>query len=138
MTDLTQCPCTGMNLDKLVQPTILLLLAEQDLHGYALVQKMTNSPMFKGDKPDATGVYRFLKAMEDRSHVISEWDLTESGPPRKIYKITASGVACLDRWVASLQDYLESIQTLLASAAGVLGESGQAAPSEVRPVTERR
>ncbi len=124
MTDLTQCPCSGMNLDKLVQPTTLLFLAEQDMHGYALAQEMTASPMFKGDKPDPTGVYRFLKNMEDRSLVTSEWDLAESGPAKKIYKITAAGMACLERWIASLHDYHASIEALLESADAVLSQVG--------------
>jgi len=120
MLDFDQCACAGVNLDKLVQPTILLFLAEQDLHGYGLVQKLSDSPMFKGEKPDPTGIYRFLKSMEDRQLVVSVWDLAESGPPKKIYTITGEGVECLQRWTSTLRDYLTSIETLVTAADGIL------------------
>ncbi len=99
MLDFDQCACAGSNLDKLIQPTILIFLAEEELHGYGLVQKIMNSPMFKGAKPDPTGVYRFLKSMEVRNLVVSSWEFVESGPPRKTYKITTEGVACMEKWI---------------------------------------
>jgi len=120
MLDFDQCSCAGINLDKLVQPTILLFLAEQDLHGYGLIQKLMDSPMFKGEKPDPTGIYRFLKSMEDRKLVVSSWDLAESGPPKKIYRITREGVECLQRWTSTLRDYRTSIETLVTFADRIL------------------
>ena len=116
MNDFNQCACSGTNLDKFVQPIILLCLAEQDLHGYGLIQKIMDSPMFRGAKPDSTGVYRFLKSMEDRDLVVCEWDLPNSGPPKKVYRITAEGRACLERWVSTLRDYLNSLGALVESA----------------------
>ncbi len=120
MSDFDQCACAGINLDKLVQPTILLFLAEQDLHGYGLIQKIMDSPMFKGEKPDPTGIYRFLRSMEDRKLVVSSWDMAESGPPKKIYTITGEGVGCLQRWTSTLRNYQTSIETLVAVADGIL------------------
>ena len=129
MFDFDQCACAGNNLDKLVQPTILLFLAEQDLHGYALIQKLMDSPMFKGEKPDPTGIYRFLRSMEDRQLVVSTWDLTASGPAKKVYTITANGMECLQRWTSTLRDYLASIETLVTVADRIL-ESRTTASSE--------
>jgi len=120
MLDFDQCACAGINLDKLVQPTILLFLAEQDLHGYGLILKLMDSPMFKGEKPDPTGIYRFLKSMEDRQLVVSSWDLAEPGPPRKVYTITGEGMACLQRWIGTLRNYLTSIETLVTVADRIL------------------
>jgi len=121
MTDFDGCSCTGINLDKFIQPMILLFLAEQDLHGYGLTQKIMNSPMFKGEKPDPTGVYRFLKSMENRQFVVSTWELAESGPPKKIYKITATGMTCLETWIDTLRDYVKSITSIVSAADGILG-----------------
>ena len=120
MLDFDQCACAGINLDKLVQPTILLFLAEEDLHGYGLIQKLMESPMFKGEKPDPTGIYRFLKSMEERRLVVSSWDIAETGPPKKVYRITGEGEACLQRWISTLREYLASIETLVAAADGIL------------------
>lgn len=121
MKDFDQCACAGINLDKLVQPMILLFLAQEDLHGYGLIQKIMDSSMFKGEKPDPTGVYRFLKAMEDRKFVVSSWDLKESGPPKKTYRITGEGIACLEKWIGTLRDYVKSIEALVKDADRTLG-----------------
>lgn len=120
MNDLDHCPCAGINLDKLVQPTILALLARQDLHGYGLVQKITEDKLFAGEKPDPTGVYRFLKILEQRGLVTAEWELPDSGPSKKVYRITPEGVACLERWIVTLEEYRLSIDTLLSGAKSTL------------------
>lgn len=31
-----KCSCKGYNLDKLLQPNVLILLAKQELHGYLI------------------------------------------------------------------------------------------------------
>jgi DNA-binding PadR family transcriptional regulator len=120
MADFDQCPCAGTNLDKFLQPLILLFLAEQAMHGYALIQKMTSSPMLRGERPDPTGVYRFLKAMEDRGLVMAFWELAESGPPKKTYRITDDGRACLAQWIDTLRDYATSIEALVQAGDRVL------------------
>lgn len=120
MMDFDQCACAGINLDKLIQPMILIFLAKQELHGYGLVQEITNSPMLKGAKPDPTGVYRFLRSMESRNLIVSSWELVESGPPKKTYKITEEGIACVEKWIVTLRDYMNSIETLLETANSVL------------------
>ena len=108
------CPCAGRNLDKLVQPAILTVLASEDVHGYVLVQRLAEMPMFRGQKPDATGVYRFLRQMEERELVTSTWDTSESGPAKRLYHLTATGRACLVRWVETLATYHTALGELLA------------------------
>ena len=46
------------------------------MHGYIIVQQAAASPMFGGKKPDATGIYRALKRMEEGGLVSSVWDLS--------------------------------------------------------------
>ncbi len=50
MFDEGEEPCRGENLDKLIQPTILRALAREELHGYALVHKITggSNPQWRG------------------------------------------------------------------------------------------
>ena len=74
--DLKECAELGKSLNRLSQPTILTLLAQSEtpLHGYIIVQQAASSPMFGGKKPDATGVYRALKRMEESGLVTSEWE----------------------------------------------------------------
>ena len=113
LTELAECPCSGRNLDKLIQPAVLAILAEKPLHGYLIVQSLADMPMFKGHEPDNTGVYRFLNAMEDRGLLTSAWDMSDSGPAKKLFDLTNKGRECLAKWVATLREYREQIGELL-------------------------
>jgi DNA-binding PadR family transcriptional regulator len=86
------------------------------MHGYGLAERIGALPSFAGDKPDVSGVYRYLKAMERRGLVLSSWDLSESGPAKKTYELTAAGRRCLRRWVRTLAKYREAITALLETA----------------------
>lgn len=114
--NLADCPCTGGTLDRLVQPAILLALAEEPLHGYRLAERIGEMPMFRGTKPDASGIYRFLRSMESKGLVVATWDLSDSGPAKKSYQITPSGKECLRQWIETLQGYRDGITALLEAA----------------------
>ena len=115
------CPCAGNTLDKLVQPAILAALAREDAHGYILVQRLAAMPLFHGEKPDATGVYRFLRLLESRALVTSSWDTSETGPAKRLYHLTDAGRACLARWVDTLAAYRDAIGNLLDTARTATG-----------------
>jgi DNA-binding PadR family transcriptional regulator len=121
MASLDKCPCAGRHLEKFVQPAVLSLLAEEPLHGYLLMQRLGTMPMFKNHAPDSTGVYRFLKAMEDRGLVVSTWDLSESGPAKKKFRLTAKGRKCLETWVVTLEEYCDGISHMLRTLRHALG-----------------
>lgn len=122
--DLCDCPCAGITLDKLIQPAILALLAEGPLHGYALAERIGTMSGVVGDKPDVSGVYRFLKNMQRKELVVSAWDVSAAGPARKTYQITAQGRNCLRRWVRTLEEYRRGITSLLNTARRAAGKSG--------------
>jgi len=111
--NLEKCPCAGVTLDKLLQPAVLAVLAEGPIHGYRLVERIAAMPGFAGHKPDASGVYRLLKAMESRELVIFTWDTSQTGPAKRIYQITAKGKECLHSWAHTLENYREKITALL-------------------------
>ena len=114
--DLADCPCAGGTLDRLIQPAILLVLAEGPLHGYRLAQRIGEMPMFRGAKPDGSGIYRFLRTMERKGLVVASWDTSQSGPAKKSYQITASGERCLRQWIKTLEEHREAITLLLRAA----------------------
>lgn len=103
------CACKGKNLDKLLQPLILCILAEGgDMHGFAILKEMAKNERFEGKAPDATGVYRYLKKMETSELLTSQWDmgnLDDSGKPKRIFSITEKGKSCLQNWGIALKDY---------------------------------
>lgn len=122
LPDLEECPCAGRTLDKLIQPAILVVLAEGPLHGYRLAERIGDLSMFGGQKPDASGVYRFLKTMERRGMVASSWTLSDSGPAKRSYQLTPAGERCLRQWITTLEGYREGINSLLKAARKAVAE----------------
>ena len=120
--ELSECGQLGKSLSRLTQPSILTVLAKSDkpVHGYFIIQEMTNGPMFGGNAPDPTGIYRILKQMENNGYVVSEWDTSESGPAKRCYSMTDAGRACLRRWIDALACYSASIQDLRILASDAL------------------
>ena len=100
-------------MDKLIQPAILAVLAEGPLHGYKLADHLGQMPICGGRKPDLSGVYRSLKWMEGNGLVVSSWDLSESGPARRLFRITPAGRECLAHWIDTLEQYRKHIHELL-------------------------
>ncbi|MBM4089702.1 MAG: PadR family transcriptional regulator [Planctomycetes bacterium] len=122
LPELAGCPCTGYSLDRLIQPAILVVLAEQPLHGYGIAERIGRLCVFGECKPDVSGVYRFLKEMESRGMVTFSWQKPQGGPARKAYQITDSGRRCLQQWIETLKNYRHGISLLLKSAQQALAE----------------
>ena len=121
--ELAECATLGKSLNRLSQPTILTLLAANDapMHGYLIVQQAGNTPMFGGKKPDATGIYRALKRMEEAGLVRSWWDTPEQGSAKRLFELTDHGRHCLRRWIDALACYKLTIEDLRVAASTALG-----------------
>lgn len=121
--DLKECAELGKSLNRLSQPTILSLLAQsgKPMHGYIIVQEAAHSPMFGGKKPDATGIYRQLKRMEEAGLVTSKWDTPAEGSARRMFSLTEKGRDCLRRWIDALACYQLTLQELRVEASAALG-----------------
>lgn len=121
--DLNECAALGKSLNRLSQPTILTILAKHDkpMHGYIIVQEAAQSPMFGGQKPDATGVYRALKRMEEAELVTSAWDTPSEGSAKRLFTLTDKGRECLRRWIDALACYRLTLQELRIEASAALG-----------------
>jgi DNA-binding PadR family transcriptional regulator len=125
MPTFSECPCSGATLDKLVQPAILAALTEGPVHGYRLTERISEMVGLFGDKPDVSGIYRFLKKMEATGLVVSTWETGEKGHAKRLYEITADGRACLARWTSTLETYREAITTLLKAARAAVARKGK-------------
>jgi DNA-binding PadR family transcriptional regulator len=112
--DFENCACSGKTLSRFVRPALLGLLAEEPQHGYDLVRKLQRFSMFADVPPDASGVYKILKVMAAEKLVTGDWDVSESGPAKRPFKITAQGRKCLVRWMTTLENYQQQIGELVA------------------------
>jgi PadR family transcriptional regulator, regulatory protein PadR len=72
-----------------LRPCLLLLLREKQAHGYDLLERVQEMG-FEGVDPG--GLYRTLRRLEREGLVSSSWEPSESGPQRRIYEITRTGM----------------------------------------------
>ena len=100
------CSCQGGNLDKFIQPHILLILSEKPMYGLEIIGELEKRNMFIGHSPDPTGVYRYLKRMEADGQLSSEMKADVPGErPKKVYSVTEEGRRCLANWAVALGQY---------------------------------
>lgn len=80
---------------------LLLLLEEQTTHGYDLLEKLRELGL---NAADPGGLYRALRAMEQEGLLRSNWQTSDIGPARRIYKLTDEGRDWLHAWAGTLRE----------------------------------
>lgn len=111
--DFDNCACSGKTLSRFIRPALLGVLSEAPHHGYDLMRKLQQFSMFADVPPDASGVYKILKTMAGEGLVTGDWDVGDSGPAKRPFKITAQGRKCLARWMTTLENYQQQISELV-------------------------
>lgn len=90
-------------------PSIMLLLAEQPSHGYALLQQLVNMGAVEKRLPLPI-VYRELLQLEGKRMAGFKFAKPEGrGPARKVYHLTEKGRKELSSWADSMQDVRDFI-----------------------------
>ena len=87
------------NVEKFVEPCILLLLSKDSSYGYGLMDGLGKHC---GHKVDIGNLYRTLRKMEKNKWIVSDWQKNEIGPDRRTYRITSDGKTILHGAVTSL------------------------------------
>jgi len=109
------CSCKGGNLDKFLQPHILLILSKKEMYGLEIINELEKKPMFMDRSPDPTGVYRYLRKMENDGQLQSEMKAPDNkAKARKVYSITDYGRQCLASWTVALGQYSVDIIGLVS------------------------
>ncbi len=98
-------------VERFHEPALLLLLREQQRHGYELIELLPE--LAGGDRIDVGNLYRFLRALESDGLVESEWHGDLPGPAKRTYRLTGAGVALLDQWADALRRSREEISAFL-------------------------
>ena len=91
----------------------MALLTEEPLHGYALIDRLKNSPLMSGCTPDPTGVYRLLNSLEEQGLVRHGWSQSKMGPAKRLYELTPSGKECVSKWIDTLDQYQKGVARLI-------------------------
>jgi PadR family transcriptional regulator PadR len=90
---------------------LLALLAKEPAHGYELVRRLDAAGI------DGVGygtVYPLLTRMRRLGLVADELEASPSGPPRKVYALTASGRSRLRAWGRQWTEFVEVVDATLA------------------------
>jgi DNA-binding PadR family transcriptional regulator len=91
------------NLYRFVEPVVLLLLKKHGpSYGYELATAL-NEHALTDAEIERAALYRTLKQLEMNGHVVSEWDVSGSGPARHVYRLTESGDEHLREWSVVLE-----------------------------------
>jgi len=101
---------------RFLEPCLLLLLRADANHGYNLLEELHRFGFTPGTV-DASVVYRILREMEEAGWVSSEWDTDGSGPPRRVYSVTADGEEYLGAWINDLRCTRDEIDQFLETYA---------------------
>jgi DNA-binding PadR family transcriptional regulator len=97
---------------RILEPMMLLLMAQEPVHGYGLLERLTET-FGVSDLPPQT-VYRALQDMESQGWIVAEWDMDSAqGPPRKVYTITDIGLASLEAWSGEIEILRRMLETFL-------------------------
>jgi PadR family transcriptional regulator PadR len=101
----------GRRAVRTLEPVLLLLLHQGPAHGYTLLEQLSE---FGLGSLDSSMVYRALRDMDERGWVTSTWDEEQAhGPPRRVYRLTASGDEVLSGWAKDLEESRRRIDHLL-------------------------
>lgn len=101
-------------------PLLLAILAERESYGYAILKRVSELSGGRLEWSDGM-LYPVLHRLERLGYIAGKWQKSESGRPRKYYRITPAGKAHLAaerrQWQA-VDDALRNVWSLLAVPAG--------------------
>lgn len=94
---------------------ILTVLAIAPRHGYGISQALVSVELqpVKGAQ-----LYPALARLEEEGAINAEWEQGDSGPARKVYKLTPTGRQQLEDFRAQWQMFMQAVQALGSEPAG--------------------
>lgn len=108
----TELPPTFKPSGDMLTAHLLALLQGWTAYGYDLVQRLEEAGYGDFNKGS---IYRTLRQMERLGLVISDWDTNSDGPARRMYTVTATGLAFLKNWLAMLEAHQRDMAMLLGA-----------------------
>lgn len=101
----------GVPSGELLRLAMLLLLRDQDSHGYELLKRLAELDL---EAPATTGaLYRSLRTMADEGLVTPYWSTPDRGPARRVYAITEEGQQHLEQWMPALARLGQTLRGML-------------------------
>ena len=105
---------------RFLRPLLLLsLLRVGRSHGYELAESVRGF----GLTVDMAGVYRELRAMEQRDLLESDWEPSQDGPERRVYELTATGAIAAEAAIVDLTMARDLLDAALANTSELVEKS---------------
>jgi PadR family transcriptional regulator PadR len=89
---------------------VLALLREGERYGFELVRTLSEVP---GMVTSEGTLYPLLGRLRRAGVVETSWRESPAGPPRRYYRLTASGSAVLDAFVGEWQSFRDAVDHFL-------------------------
>jgi len=86
---------------------VLAVLAEDERYGYELVSALDGVLSSEGT------IYPLLGRLRKERWVESSWRESESGPPRRYYRLTAAGHDALERFAREWERFRDAVDEIL-------------------------
>ncbi len=109
-----QCHChkePPHRIRQFLEAMMMLSLTEGPAHGYVIMERLTED--YRDLNVDPGGIYRTLRRLDEDGLVTSEWDTSDSGPAKRIYKLTPEGVEYLSLWKIRALQMKDRLNTFL-------------------------
>jgi PadR family transcriptional regulator, regulatory protein PadR len=94
---------------------VLALLRDGDRYGFELVRELSGAD---GLVTSEGTIYPLLTRLRKDEHVVTFWRESESGPPRRYYRLTASGHAALATFTKDWARFRDSVDRMLTERKG--------------------
>lgn len=117
------CSCAMGNLYRFVEPLVLYLLKKQGrTHGYELIGALQDHALTDSTvEPGA--LYRTLRRLEENAFVVSRWDVSGTGPARRLYELTEAGEEHLLEWRVILDHLAKSMSRFVDEMDALTGDA---------------
>jgi DNA-binding PadR family transcriptional regulator len=118
------------NLYRFVEPVVLLLLKKKGRsYGYDLSAELQEHALTDAEIERAA-LYRTLRQLELNGNVVSKWETDQSGPARRVYKLTAKGERHLAEWASVLEHVSQSMSRFVKDTRALhIGRDGRKSKS---------
>ena len=95
---------------------ILAVLADGELHGYAIAREIERRSGAALSFKEGT-LYPALHSLEDQGFVSAQWETVERGPSRKVYRLTDAGHDDLERRRGVWAKFSAAVSEIMAPTA---------------------
>ena len=112
MASINLCHGPEPRVHGLVQAMLLLLLNEQEDHGYQLLHRLA-AEIPEDMMPAPAVVYRLLRDLEQTGSIKAALQPGTAGPARKVYSLTAAGADHLQEWIGTVRQRIGLLEGFL-------------------------